>query len=173
MKQIKIVFLCLLLAPMAFMAQESGYSKDVEDYLEHNGTMQQYEFAYGQLLKMLEGQFPKDDTNTEGWAYLEEHGNKALEEIKSLLVPIYQAHFTQDDIKQMVAFYKTEAGVLLMNDRSKMTDAHKEELNSFYNTTVGQKIIGKQEVLTAEISKASENWSRDLYETAMSLLKNG
>ena len=93
--------------------------------------------------------------------------------MKTRLIPIYQAHFTQEEIKQMAAFYKTEAGVLLMTDRSKMTDAHKAELNTFYNSAVGQKIIEKQEVLTTEISRTSESWSRELYETAMSLLKNG
>ena len=173
MKQFKIFLFCFLLTPLVSLAQESNYSKDVKDYLEHNGTMQQYDYAYGQLMIMMEGHFPKSESNKESWTYLEENKGKALAEMKTRLIPIYQAHFTQEEIKQMAAFYKTEAGVLLMTDRSKMTDAHKAELNTFYNSAVGQKIIEKQEVLTTEISRTSESWSRELYETAMSLLKNG
>jgi hypothetical protein len=57
-------------------------------------------------------------------------------------------------------------------DRSKMTDEQKVELNSYYNSTLGKKVIDKQPILTQEIGLVSENWSRDLYETAVSLLKN-
>jgi hypothetical protein len=155
------------------MAQESNFSRDIKDYLEHNGTMRQYEYAYEQLMIMMEGNYPNSEGNRQGWTYLEEHRGKALEEMKSLNVPIYQANFTHEEIKQMTAFYKTKAGVLLTTDRSKMTDAHKVELNTFYNSALGQKIIGKKEVLTTEISKASESWSRALYETSISLLQNG
>jgi len=36
-----------------------------------------------------------------------------------------------------------------------------------------QKKISKPEVLSTEIFKVSESWSRDLYETSISLLHNG
>ncbi len=158
---------------MAFSAQESDHSKDISDYLDNNGTMLQYEFAYGELLKMLGSQFPKDENNAQGWEYIEGNKSKALDEMKMLLIPIYQANFTHDEIREMIGFYKSEAGKLLIKDRSKMTESHKEELNAFYNSAVGQKIISKQEVLSEEISKVSESWSRYLYETSISLLKNG
>ena len=173
MKQFKIFLFCSLSIPMFVLAQQSNYSKDVKDYLEHNGTMQQYEYAYEQLMIMMEGRYPKSEGNKQGWTYLEGNKDKALEEIKNLMVPIYEANFTHEEIKQMAAFYKTEAGVLLTTDRSKMTDTHKEELNTFYNSGVGQKIISKQEVLTTEISRVSESWSRELYETSMSILQDG
>ena len=173
MKQIKLFIYCFLLTPLVCMAQESNFSKDIKDYLEHNGTMRQYEYAYDQLMIMMEGNYPKSEDNIQGWTYLEENRGKALEEMKSLMVPIYQANFTHEEIKQMGAFYKTEAGVLLITDRSKMTDTHKEELNTFYNSAVGQKIISKKEVLISEISKVSESWSRQLYETSLRLLQNG
>jgi len=31
----------------------------------------------------------------------------------------------------MIGFYQSEAGKLLIKDRSKMTESHKEELNDF------------------------------------------
>ena len=165
--------LCFLLIPIVSNAQESTYSKDIADYLDSNGTMSQYEFAYGELLTMLGNQFPKDENNAQGWEYLEGNKSKAVAEMKMLLIPIYQANFTHDEITEMSGFYQSEAGKLLIKDRSKMTEAHKEELNTFYNSEVGQKIISKQEVLSQEISKVSESWSKYLYETSISLLKNG
>ncbi len=159
--------------PMVLNAQESSYTKDISDYLDRNGTMLQYEYAYGELLKMLSSNFPENENNAQGWEYLRANKEKALGEMKSLIIPIYKSNFTHNEIKQMSAFYSSEAGLQLINDRSKMTQAHKEVLNTFYNSTTGQKIISKQEVLSIEISKVSENWSRDLYETSLSLLNNG
>ena len=99
-------------------------SKDITDYLDNNETMLQYEFAYGEITKMI-------------------------------------------------GFYQSEAGKLLIKNRSKMTESHIKELNAIYNSAVGQKIISKKEVLSIEISKVAESWSRDLCETSISLLNNG
>ncbi|MCP4975472.1 MAG: DUF2059 domain-containing protein [Maribacter sp.] len=168
----KFIF-CFLLIPVAFNAQESSYTKDISDYLDGNGTMLQYEYAYGELLKMLSNNFPQNENNAQGWEYLRANKEKALGEMKSLIIPIYKSNFTHNEIKEMSAFYSSEAGLQLISDRSKMTEAHKEVLNTFYNSATGQKIMSKQEVLTMEISKVSESWSRDLYETSISLLNNG
>lgn len=168
-RQITFLFFILMTA-FALKAQNAN-TEDVSAYLESNGSMAQYDYAYGELLKMLGNQFPKNDTNKEGWTYLENNKKKALADMKKLLVPIYQSNFSKDEVNKMLAFYESDAGKQLINDRSQMTETQKAELNSFYNTEVGQKIIEKQPVLTQEISKASENWSRDLYETALSLLK--
>ena len=178
MKQLKLIFSFFLMMALASNAQEAnfssdGYQEDVALYLDSNGTLAQYEYAYGELLKMLEKQFPKSESNAKGWEYLLGNEEKAIAEIKSLLVPIYQQNFEQGDIKKMIAFYQSDTGKQLMQDRSQMTEMQKKELNDFYTTEVGQKIIEKQPILTEEISKVSEGWSRELYETAISLLNNG
>jgi hypothetical protein len=84
-----------------------------------------------------------------------------------------QYEFTYGELTKMIGFYQSEAGKLLIKGRSKMTKSHKEKLNAYCNSAVGQKIIGKREVLSKEISKVSESWNRDLHETSISLLNNG
>lgn len=164
-----LIFIFLSVQSIAF--SQTASTEQINAYLGSNGSMLQYEYAYDELLKMLGSQYPKTVANKEGWEYLEANKEKALVDIKKLLVPVYDAEFTNDEMKNMLNFYQSDTGKQLVNDRSKMTDVQKEELNAFYNTAVGEKIIAKQPILTKEISKASENWSRDLYETALSLLK--
>lgn len=166
-----ILGLFFLLVGVSF-AQDKTDSRSVENYLDTNGSLGQYEFAYDQLLVLLNKQYPKSEANANGWAYLQDNKEKAITNMKSLLVPIYQANFSQVDISRMTDFYQSEAGRQLVKDRTKMTEAQKQELNAYYNTEVGQKVIEKQSLLTDAISAASENWSRDLYETAVSLLKS-
>ncbi|RKR12459.1 hypothetical protein CLV91_2590 [Maribacter vaceletii] len=171
MQQLKYFLLFLLCIPVFSNAQDKNTTALVGNYLEVNGSMGQYNFAYDELLKMLKGRYPENNSNAEGWKYLKENKTKAVGEMKTLLIPIYETNFTKEDISKMVSFYTSATGKQLLTDRSKMNPAQKEKLNTFYNSEVGKKIIEKQSILGTEISKASEGWSRDLYETALSLLK--
>lgn len=171
MNVLKCIVIFFFMISLNTYAQESKLHKDVSTYLDSNGSMMQYDYAYGQLLQMMEKQYPKSEKNKEGWQYLEDNKENAIAEMKEMLVPIYTANFDNKDIQKMIAFYQSDSGKQLINDRSKMTDAQKEELDTFYNSEVGAIIIEKQTILTQEIGKISEGWSRDLYETALSLLK--
>lgn len=166
----KIVALFFMIS-ITSCAQDTTFNEDVVSYLNSNGTSSQYEFAYDELLTMLENQYPKSESNTKGWEYLDTSKEKYVSEMTNLLVPVYQKNFTQDELKKMADFYRSEAGKQLTADRSKMTEEQKAELSDFYKSEVGKKIIDKQPVLSKEIATVSEDWSRDLYETALSLLK--
>ncbi len=152
-------------------AQETK-TANVAAYLESNKSLNQYSYAYDQLLGMLEKNYPESDANKKGWNYLRENKENSMKEMKSLLIPVYANHFSQNEISEMTAFYQSDTGKQLVNDRSKMTEEQKITLNTFFNSELGKKIIEKQPILTTEIGAISENWSRDLYEVAVSLLKN-
>jgi len=171
MRTVKLVFCFFLTISWQVNAQETDFANEVATYLESNGTLNQYEYAYDALLKMLVKQYPKSESTANGWKYLENNKKEAIAEIQMELVPIYQQHFERSEIKEMTAFYQSPTGKQLTLDRSQMTSIQKEELNTFYNSALGKKIIAKQPVLTQSIAETSERWSRDLYETAMSLLK--
>ncbi len=164
-----IVFLCLIASDC--FAQEQEFDREVMAYFEGNGTAAQYEGAYDELLKMLRKRFPKTAENKEGWQYLDTNKGKAVSDIKQLLVPIYKQLFSQEEIREMAAFYESSAGKQLRKDSTQMSDEQKEMVNEFYGSALGKKIMKKQSILSQEISKISESWSRDLYETALSLLK--
>ncbi len=177
MKNVHLFFLVMLCSSMSLIAQETKdvtteHQNSIATYLDSNGTMAQYDYAYGQLLSMLGKQFPEKESNAQGWSYLKANKAQAMSEIKGLIGVIYAKHFEAGEIKEMLQFYQTDTAKQLLNDRSKMTETQKEELNAFFNTATGSKIVEKQPVLTSEISKASEEWSRQLYETALSLVKD-
>ncbi len=61
--------------------REEGFSSEVASYLESNGTLNQYEFTYDELLKMLNKQYPKSENTAYGWGYLENNREKAISEV--------------------------------------------------------------------------------------------
>lgn len=166
-----IIFSILFLATIPLLAQDSNLIPKVSSYLESNGTMKQYKNAYRELLNLMEEQFPKSDRNSNGWLYLERNETKALTEINDLLVPIYIKHFNEQDIDKMQAFYASNSGQQLVKDRTKLTDTQRKEVDTFYGSKIGLKIKTKQQILSEEIAGVSEYWSKDLYQTAVLLLK--
>jgi len=172
MKRIKsFIFLLVLVFSMPLFGQEVSLLSEVATYLESNGTIKQYKDAYGELLNLMEKQFPKSEKNSNGWLYLERNETKALAEIRDLLVPIYIKHFTADEINQMQQFYKTEAGLQLVKDRSQLSEKESKAIEDFFNSKTGLKLQKKQAELSTEIAGVSEYWSKDLYQTAVLLLK--
>ncbi|PKB45125.1 hypothetical protein AX016_3363 [Cellulophaga sp. RHA19] len=171
MKQLGIALVLVLFFATNGIAQTKKDTSLINTYLKANGSAAQYEYAYDQLLTMLHKNHPKTAANTDAYKYLNDNKSKAVGEILDSLGVVYTKHFTKDDIKEMLGFYRGEAAKQMLKDRTKMTEEQKQQLNAYYNSEVGKKIISKQQVLSKEIGSASEAWSRDLYETAMSLLK--
>ena len=168
----KLICTIFFLTSLLAISQENDFSDDVAIYLDRSHSLDQYGYAYDELLKMLEKQYPKSEQNGEAWKYLGTNKEKALSDMKALLIPVYMSTFLQEEIKEMILFYEGDTGRQLVTDRSKMTEVQIAALNSFYQSDLGKKIISRLETLTQEIGVVSEGWSRDLYETAMSLLKN-
>mgnify|MGYP003638561016 FL=1 len=171
MKILYRISVLVFIVSLASCAQETTFSEDVMSYIKNNGTSKQYEYAYDELLSMLENQYPKTEENSKGWDYMNSSKEKYVTEILTLLAPVYEKNFTHEEIKKMNVFYNSEAGKQLVTGSAQMTENQKKEVNDFYATTVGKKIMEKQPILASEISKVSEGWSRDLYETALSMLK--
>ncbi len=171
MNYTKLLVFTIILISLNLNGQDSEIIPKVSSYLETNGTIKQYQNAYRELLNLMEKQFPKSDKNGNGWAYLANNEEKALKEIKDLLVPIYVKHFTIDDIDKMQSFYETAAGIQLITNSDQLSESQKVEVNDFYSSGVGLRIKEKQQVLSTEIAGVSEYWSRDLYEAAVLLLK--
>ena len=51
-------------------AQNTIMNGNVSHYLEVNGTMDQYIYAYNQLIILMENQFPKNENNSNSWLFV-------------------------------------------------------------------------------------------------------
>lgn len=96
MKLLGIIF---FFTSFLVFSQEVEFSDDVAIYLDRNHSLDQYGYAYDELLKMLEKQYPKTGQYSEAWNYLGTKKAKALAEMKALLIPVYVRNFSQEEIR--------------------------------------------------------------------------
>ncbi|RMB57575.1 DUF2059 domain-containing protein [Dokdonia sinensis] len=158
--------LCILFAftiTLSASAQESSYREDVLDLLSLNGTTEQYRNAIDQLFELLKRQYASNDVTPATWDELRDASSGEIGRIKAMLVSAYRGTYTQDDIKNMISFYQTEAGQQLLKDQTALTDAQRNDVSFFYNTDTGKKILTSKDKISRSVGEVSEIWSRDLY----------
>jgi len=123
MRTIKLFLGLFLTISFHGYAQKIDFSTEVATYLQSNGTLNPYDFAYDELLKMSGKQYPKSEGNAKGLDFLVNNKQEAGLGVQKGLIPIYQQNFEHSEIKEMTAFYQSSTGKQLTTDPSQMTEA--------------------------------------------------
>lgn len=106
MKNVLMFLLCVSIAVSVSAQNSPEKAKDIRKAMEISGAG-----VNGvQVMETMVGQFKQalPDVPDEFW-------KEAMKEVSAdalidLIVPIYDKHFTHDEIKQMIAFYETPVG---------------------------------------------------------------
>lgn len=159
----KLLYILVFISSSTLFSQETSYRGLVLEYLELNGTTQQYQGAIDQLFGLLKQQFKSQNVGDAVWNELQSDAQPALQQIKAMLVSAYRGTYEKGDVENLLAFYKTGTGRQLVIDQTAMTETQKQEAASFFNTETGQKVISLQADISKSVSEVSEIWSRDLY----------
>jgi hypothetical protein len=119
---------------------------------------------------VLEEQFASANVPKEFWQELQANKKKSLDEVIAFLTFAYRKHFTQQEIAQMYAFYKTEAAQKMMDQSAELSYEENEQLAVFYDSDVGKKVDAKRYELSQDITEISSHWSRELFAEKMKAL---
>lgn len=112
-----IIGLCLSM--YVCRAQQTDAEKDIVKLMEVNGSAASYDLAFGQVVaqfKMMKPKVPQliwDSAKRDVF-------DKAIEELKMKLIPIYQKNFTPAEIKQLIEFYQSPLGKKLTEGTAKV-----------------------------------------------------
>ena len=104
-----LAVLCLLAPPLR--AQEvTTKEQDIRRLLELTGSSKLAAQVMDQMMAMLQESSP--ELEEEFWATL--RAEIDTQELVRRMIPIYDKHFTQDEIRQLIAFYQTPIGLKLV-----------------------------------------------------------
>jgi hypothetical protein len=143
----------------------------VTSFLKSSGIPQQFQFAFEEMLKKLENQIPRTKTNQVEWTDMEAKKDKAITDIFDDLASVYKQHFTEYEMTTMTNFYLSETGQKILANNSDLNPDQQQELDEFYMSDVGRKMIRKQVVLREAIDRVTFQWSTELYGTGLSILE--
>lgn len=113
---------------------------EIRKLMEITGQGQLGLQVIGQLLDGFRQAFPKAPEAL--WTDFK--NSLKPDEMTALLVPIYDKHFTEDDIKQLNAFYQTPLGQKLLNELPAVTQASMVA-GQDWGTKLGDKLMKQLE----------------------------
>ncbi|MFB9055236.1 DUF2059 domain-containing protein [Mariniflexile ostreae] len=98
----KILLVCLCLAMFSLQAQDqTAFKNETVEFLKLTGAGAAFESAIFQIGMMV------PEANKEAFT---KEANGTLAGLYDKMAGIYMAEFTQNEIKQLVSFYKTDLG---------------------------------------------------------------
>jgi len=110
-----IMLLGFLLGTYCAKAQTSDYDKDFERYLKLSNATAAYDMVYEQLTAQLKQMKPGVSDSV--WVNLKkEVFDKEVLELTKQLVPVYQKHFTHEEVKELISFYESPIGLKLATE---------------------------------------------------------
>ena len=101
MKSLIITFLSIM--TFSLSAQTDSYEKLVFEMFEVSGAKASYEASLNQMQAML-GDMELDPE------LVEQMKGESIQKLYKRLVPVYQKHYSEDDLKEIIAWYKLPAG---------------------------------------------------------------
>ncbi|MGC6533855.1 MAG: DUF2059 domain-containing protein [Flavobacteriales bacterium] len=106
----KALFAAALLAlSTASFAQQDSYTETLNTMFEVSGAYAQYTVGIEQMMEMMRSMYPSID-NADWDALKDEFLNTSSQELVEMLTPVYKKHLTEQDLKDLIAFYQTPAG---------------------------------------------------------------
>jgi len=157
------------------IAQVDTFQQDIINYLNLNGTGQQYGDAYDSMFEVLKETFEPANVPEKVWGELKNDRSESLNEVISFLSFAYRKHFTQEEIATMTNFYKTEAAQKMLNPvTGPLSETENVQIALYFESDVAKKVEAKLPELSVDISEISQHWSKDLFQEKMlALLEKG
>ena len=128
MKIFTYISLFLFLLPITILAQteeDQSFKKDVKRLFESNGSKELYLASLPQIISTFKNM--RTDIPDKIWDELEkEMSGESINELMDMLIPVYQNHFSHEEIKELISFYESPIGKKLA---VKMPEITKESMN--------------------------------------------
>jgi len=114
----KILLICLL-SSFSVFAADTNKNAQVEELLTLMNTEAMIDSMYGQIGKMTQGMAQQLKVKPEEQAIFKKFNDKMFaamkeemnwQKMKTPTIEIYAKHFSEKEISDMIAFYKTESG---------------------------------------------------------------
>ena len=157
----KLIFLFFMLLSSISWSQES-LNNDMKEYLSNNGTLGYYAQVVDRMFDFLKNEYQGQQVPEELWEELSEVKPEALNDITQSIIQSYKAHFSDDELVDMLTFYNSEVGKKA-NSGLQLSEDEMKIKNEFSESIVAKKISKSSESLNGVLKSITQDWSTQLF----------
>ncbi|MEZ4859123.1 MAG: DUF2059 domain-containing protein [Flavobacteriaceae bacterium] len=154
------------------LAQIDDFQKEIIEYLDINGTREQYSIAFYEIFPVLERNFKDKEIPEEAWEELKNDEEAQIDNVVSRLTFAYRNHFSREDIAKMNEFYSSKVGQKIVADKP-LTEEENIQFQEYLASDVSKKFESNRKILTKDIEKIAADWSRELFGAKIKQLVKG
>jgi hypothetical protein len=158
----KSTFLTIfLLICFSGISQVDDFQKEIIDYLNINGTREQYGIAFYELFPLLERNFKDKEIPEEAWGELQKDEEAQIDDAISRITFAYRKYFTREEIAKMNEFYSSDVGQKIVSDNP-LTEEENAIFQEYLKNDVSKKFEQNRKELNKDIEKITYEWRKDL-----------
>jgi uncharacterized protein len=129
MKKLIILFFAFA-ATFSVQAQSKTYATTLKKYMEATGGIETFKSVVNTMMTQFKPMYPS--VPDEVWAeFSKEFSGTTLDDLVTLMAPVYEKHLTEADLNEVI---------------------------KFYNTPVGKKVAGSTPAITQESMAVGQTW---------------
>ena len=169
----KAVFLTLFMfVCFSGFSQIDDFQQEIIDFLNINGTREQYSIAFYEVFPLLERNFKDREIPEEAWEELKNDEETQIDAAVSQLTFAYRKYFTREDIAKMSQFYSTEIGQKVVAERP-LNEKENAKFQEYLKSDVSVKFEKNRKELTKDMEKITAEWRKDLMGAKIKQLVKG
>ena len=135
-----LAVLILVCVGISASAQDS-YKAKVHEYLEASGSIEAFKIAIKAMIGNIKKM--KTDVPSDFMTELEkEMLGTSLNDLVDLMEPIYKQHFSETELDEMIAFYKSPVG-LKLSEKTPIIAQQSMQAGQVWGQKIGEKIVAK------------------------------
>lgn len=136
-----IVALFMLFTFSALAQNDKQYENTLSEMFEVSGSEATFSAAIKQMISMQKQQNP--NVSADIWNELEaEFLKTSMDDLVSMLVPVYKKHMTLADLQGLIKFYKSPVGKKFA-EKTPMITAESMQVGQQWGMKVGQALVAK------------------------------
>jgi hypothetical protein len=141
MKKTLVILLIAVVASVSVNAQSKTYSATLKKYLEASGSMSAFKSAVSSMMSNFKSM--NNSVPEEVWTELEkEFQSTSLDDLVSMLTPVYERHMTEGDLNEVIKFYNSPAGKRLAEKTPAIMN-ESMEAGQTWGQAVGERVMTK------------------------------
>lgn len=140
MKKTFFVSIIAFFISFQVFSQETEIQKNIKELLELTGSAKLGIQVGNQLIESFSNAYP--DVSNEFWEGFKKEINPS--ELIDLIVPIYEKYYSLEEVKQLIAFYKTPIGQKTISVLPKITN-DSMKAGQIWGKEIAKKVLIKLE----------------------------
>ena len=141
-----IVALFMLFTFSALAQNDKTYENTLSEMFEVSGSEATFSAAIKQMMSMQKQQNP--NVSAEVWNEMEaEFLKTSMDDLVTMLVPVYQKHMTLSDLRGLIKFYKSPVGKKFA-EKTPMITTESMQVGQQWGMKIGQALVAKLKAQT-------------------------